>query len=999
MKRNGFTLVEMMAVIVLVAVLAVIGVATYTNVNESAKQKTLESKREQIRGAALKWARENNITNKTLISVNALVVEGYLTADENRVNEIGLIENPVTGDNMICNTVDISLNQGELVAEVNDRVQNCELATQSLIDTRIAITAVDSNGRIKSSSNSSIAAWSKNDIALIVSSSEYDRNAVSISMDFEGNTITKNVSGLNKYTGSSYVGESAARNYYNVFNVSANLLLDAKVIISYTLTDGSVKSRAYTVRIDKEEATASVKTNNEWMTADKPIYVMVDDGKGSGPKYFYTSKDPGGSNKKQYTANQFEGTVTSLEVGKYYIWTEDNVGNMSSKPKAIIEVNNVDDSVPACKVVFKGTLGEHGWYKKDLVETYGELTANAGISGVNVGVNYDPSNPVYSAFARYNTVVTGRGEDRTTNTGKNGELYYCHAKTLAGNYSYNTLRLYLDRTPPTINITMEKANTHTQTKTFTTTIRDNLSGLNSVSTFRYGFASTPNGTPAEWHTYTINAQAQTNESASTTVTTTDKITGHYYLVIDTTGFTDYAGNYATPPSGSDPARAVYGPYAFDNTPPVCNGNDGSKEWATGGRTIKQNCIDNDGTTDQSGCTKPTYTKIYTALQSVWSSDLTIVDNAGNERVCGHDVYRDNETPQCNGNNGKSNWTNGSWTGNQYCQDGYSGCAQNPFSYTWTSSTDQSSITIKDNVGHTKSCGISVKLDTNAPTCRAVADPSGWTNTQVAIYGYCSDTGGSGCSDQKHYYGTTWYNGTYSMNMFADEQNQWHNPGNVSDNAGNTGKCEDVHVQIDRTKPSCGSITYGADSTSGVTASAVCNDLGNFVSGCSSPGFSVYNQTSSGNITIMDNAGNDNSCAFTVSTYTQYHTRTWNTCKTGNDCVGGYVWDDCASGGECQSGTKYTYKCAVADAKGCSLISGDYTHCNSMYGEDYWKCPYTDSCATKTPCVGGNVWDGCVSRTPCVGGWNDWSGWSNGDCSGKTSSTQQCETRTMYHGGS
>jgi prepilin-type N-terminal cleavage/methylation domain-containing protein len=52
MKRNGFTLVEMMAVIVLVALLAVIGVATYTNVNESAKEKTLESKKEQIRSSA-----------------------------------------------------------------------------------------------------------------------------------------------------------------------------------------------------------------------------------------------------------------------------------------------------------------------------------------------------------------------------------------------------------------------------------------------------------------------------------------------------------------------------------------------------------------------------------------------------------------------------------------------------------------------------------------------------------------------------------------------------------------------------------------------------------------------------------------------------------------------------------------------------------------------------------------------------------------------------------
>ena len=57
MKRNGFTLVEMLAVLALIAIMAVIGVATYTRVNESAKQKTLDSKVEQIRNAAIKWSK------------------------------------------------------------------------------------------------------------------------------------------------------------------------------------------------------------------------------------------------------------------------------------------------------------------------------------------------------------------------------------------------------------------------------------------------------------------------------------------------------------------------------------------------------------------------------------------------------------------------------------------------------------------------------------------------------------------------------------------------------------------------------------------------------------------------------------------------------------------------------------------------------------------------------------------------------------------------------
>ena len=153
---------------------------------------------------------------------------------------------------------------------------------------------------------------------------------------------------------------------------------------------------------------------------------------------------------------------------------------------------------------------------------------------------------------------------------------------------------------------------------------------------------------------------------------------------------------------------------------------------------------------------------------------------------------------------------------------------------------------------------------------------------------------------------------------------------------------------------------------------------------------------------MDNAGNDNSCAFTVSTYTQYHTRTWNTCKTGNDCVGGYVWSDCATKEDvchygCDSHT-YSTDCQKSDFKEGSTCSQF-----SSNGVCYYYCTWYDNCSncktTTKECKGGDVWDSCKSRTPCVGGWNDWGGWSNGACLDAYTSTIDCEERTMYHGGS
>ena len=421
MKRNGFTLVEMMAVIVLVALLAVIGVATYTNVNESAKEKTLESKKEQIRSAGIKWAKENSITSKTIISVNALVVEGYLTADENEVGKIGVIENPVTGENMICNTVDISLKDGEYIAVVNDTAQNCTLATQSLVDTNISIKVVDESNINKTGSNS-ISAWSNQNVMIIVSSSAYDSRATSISYDFEGNTVTKQKSGKQKYTGNAYVKEGEAGNYYNVFHVNAALMLNTKIVVTYNIAGESSKSRAYTIRIDKEEASATVSSNSEWLTVDKDVYVTVDDGKGSGPQYFYIGKDTNIDHATRKNAG-YKTKLAGLEVGKYYIWTEDIAGNKSSTPKVVLELNNVDKTEPGCEIIFHGNPGNAGWYKEVPVTPGAKNTVKAGLSGMNLGINTTQNDPEYTAYAQYDTYNEAFAPIRNTETTTSGVHY------------------------------------------------------------------------------------------------------------------------------------------------------------------------------------------------------------------------------------------------------------------------------------------------------------------------------------------------------------------------------------------------------------------------------------------------------------------------------------------------------------------------------------------------------------------------------------------------
>ena len=904
MKRNGFTLVEMMAVIVLVALLAVIGIATYTNVNESAKQKTLESKKEQIRTSAIKWAKENNISNKTIISVNALVVEGYLTAEENEVGKIGVIENPVTGENMICNTVDISLKEGEYIATVNDGEQNCTLATQSLVDTNISIKVVDEKNIDKTGSGS-IAAWTSQNVMIIVSSSSYDSRVTSISYDFEGNTITKNKSGKQKYTGNAYISEAAAANYYNVYHINAALILNTKIVVTYNIAGENSKSRAYTIRIDKEEASASVSSNSEWLTVDKDIYVTVDDGKGSGPKYFYITKnetDPLNASNR-YNAT-FKTKVSTLEIGKYYVWTEDIAGNRSVKPKIIFELNNVDKTVPACEVLFHGHVGNNGWYKEVPVTPGGKNTIKAGISGMNIGVNTTQNDPEYTAYAAFDTFNEGLGTTRTTETPKAGVNYYCHVKTMAGNYANNVRNLKLDMTPPKITIDKTTDTTYTQIKTITMTISDGLSGLPERLPFRWGWSksqdcadlsSTESVIPGHQHSdpYTMYIYGPNKWFNK-------PLTGKYYLCIDYSQITDYAGNRATGVNGTGGGgRAIFGPYYFDNTKPVCDGVGGKTDWTKGEYTVNQNCKDDKDTTDQSGCEKSPFSQYYGTDKTIKTDKIRITDKAGNYTDCPVNVYLDNTAPVCNGVGGKTKWTKGTYTVQQKCKEtssDQSGCDKNPFTkdYTTSQTVKTDSMTISDKVGNQTSCPINVYLDNTPPTCGgATGENTTYTRTAQTVYVGCDDgTDQSGCSK-------VLFSKRHSDTTVTDTID-------IKDKVGNVRTCGPYNYYVDVTKPDCGS-SSGENTTytrNSVTVSVGCSDAN---SGCTQNSFSnTWSSTRvTGNITIRDNAGNTRSCG----PYNVYIDKTAPTCG--------------ATSGESTSWTSSdrTISVACSDANvGCSQTS-------------------------------------------------------------------------------
>lgn len=76
-KNKGFTIPELLAVIVIIGILVTIASASYNGISKTLKEKTYQNKINLIKTKAVEYATDNNVDAET-ISVAKLLNEGYL---------------------------------------------------------------------------------------------------------------------------------------------------------------------------------------------------------------------------------------------------------------------------------------------------------------------------------------------------------------------------------------------------------------------------------------------------------------------------------------------------------------------------------------------------------------------------------------------------------------------------------------------------------------------------------------------------------------------------------------------------------------------------------------------------------------------------------------------------------------------------------------------------------------------------------------------------------
>ena len=854
MNKKGFTLVELLAVVAILGILSVVAIGAYSGVTNRSKQKAYESKVSQIETSAAKWARENNIDRTTSVSVNKLVVEGYLTADEATENGLSTIKNPVNNENMICKMVEITYKNGEIQTKFDATKNNCSLAEQALNDTQIKVVAYQkgvagASAAISPNSNNALA-WTNKALTLVVSSDTYkdetqnskeSNPVVAVSFDFNGSTTEKtividNANPSNKksnvYTGTTYLDDTTT--YYNTFNVDAAVILDSNIVVSYRFKDGSTKSRTINVRIDKEEATASVIATSDWVTATQKVIVKLDDGNGSGARRFYVGvgnayNDPGVQKVDLCDANgkkcKYEKEYNAPSVGEYNIWTEDMVGNISVQPKNKISVNNVDTSTPSCNFDNIGTMGQNNWYVTDVTPRM--RTSVAGNSGLYFGISKTQNgkdNPNYSNYVGYGSVGISQAAKLSDTKGQD---YTCYVKSLAGTKAQKKTNIKVDTTPPTITVSpTNQSSSYVKEKTITIKARDTISGLGKNSRIEYAWSTDSNNEPSTWQTVALPGTDYTGENGPTdekTVTITAKgMTGVYYLWIKEGTISDAAGNTS---QGLQGKSARYGPYKFDNTPPSCelqaDGTVGDNSWYTSNVTISfKTHSDNDSGVKNYGISSTTGSKTASLTSDTSSKTYTgyIEDNAGNKSSCSITVKRDATKPSCSlqavGTKGENDWYTSDITVKfKTSTDAMSGLAKkgidniaNAETLHVTNDNTGTKYTgyVKDNAGNIGTCAASYKIDQTPPSCSLKTSgtngDNGWFKSNVTVEVATHTDATSGVDG----YGLSTSGANYTTTKLVqkDDTSGVKYTGYIKDKAGNKATCGPVTVKKDTKAPSC-----------------------------------------------------------------------------------------------------------------------------------------------------------------------------------------------------
>ena len=360
-NSKGFTIPELLSVIIIIGVLAVMAVGTYTGVSNRIKEKTLDQKLNYYKERAYEYANDN-IANEGTFTLNQLANLGYIDVDHIENPEYEKIDNPVTGGFLDCMSFTAIKNLTDYDITYN-LDSNCDLAINEDRQEEVEVERYikKDNEYIKIEDE-----WVNEPVYLFVRLLNYNKYEIAdniISFNGSVRTIDNKV-----YCDILEDLEDPENSCYNFYKVDTDYIYNNDYIIGMNIIDKLNEEHAsyrvtknIKVKIDKEKPKLKVNYDNAYSNIDFNIDAIGSDGLGSGIMGYYIGKN-------KLSDDTFFSESNSIKTngnGTYYAYVKDNAGNISDE--VVININNIDRTGPTPISL----PPESNWTSSDYTFTFG----------------------------------------------------------------------------------------------------------------------------------------------------------------------------------------------------------------------------------------------------------------------------------------------------------------------------------------------------------------------------------------------------------------------------------------------------------------------------------------------------------------------------------------------------------------------------------------------------------------------------------------------------
>ena len=328
-NKKGFTLIELIAVLVVLSILITSSVAVFINIRNSVLRKEKNNLITYLETKAIEYANETNVT---AVSVEDLIKIGLIKPDDETD-----IYDPVTRESMNCYIIDLVWEDGEYKAKFGSNVgKNGTTCNEYTRRKNLVICQVVGNNcnDIKNEQ------WFKDDITIglkfvngkrIIKESGYE-------ISWKSNT------------GMSSIEDTIKTNV----DLIANINYTAKVI-----KDNEVSEASQIVNIDKEAPIINeIKYNTNW-SKSKEIEIIASDGLGSGVGGYVIVLE-----NEKCSGYNTNNKITIKSNGNYKVCIRDKAGNETEK---VIKVSTIDTKPENPIISASDGIASGNFHSKDYI--------------------------------------------------------------------------------------------------------------------------------------------------------------------------------------------------------------------------------------------------------------------------------------------------------------------------------------------------------------------------------------------------------------------------------------------------------------------------------------------------------------------------------------------------------------------------------------------------------------------------------------------------------